>query len=117
MGIRKGNYSAVAGSGDIEEGRFVNLTSATRVVDYTGAALASDAITLGRADAGNEVAIQFLNQVHDTFFYTADGIIAIGADIEVGADGKGTTQSAGVVVGIANKATTTDLELAEGYNK
>ena len=115
--MRKENFSAVAATGGVEEGRFVTITASTRVATYTVAAAAAEGITLGKADEGDEVAVQWLSSTQDSFWFTAGGVITVGGNVEVGSDGKGVAESAGAVVAIVNKTTSTDGEMVEGYNK
>lgn len=112
--IQAGMLQFICATGLVKH-RFVTITVGTDTVAYTAAAAAADGITLG--DESNlKIAVQLLDDKSKSFYFDAAGVIALGDDVEVGADGKGVVQSAGSVVCIAKNATV-DGSLGVGYNK
>lgn len=102
---------------DLEAYRFVTINHTAGTVNYTAAAAAADAVTLARASKiGDIVHVKPLSDTHGSFFFTAEGAIARGAEVEVGTDGKGVTIAAGVAACRAKVATAGGDAAVEGYN-
>jgi hypothetical protein len=112
--IQSGNLTFACAT-ELVRGRFVTITAATDTVAYTAGAAAADGITIGDSENG-VVAVQLLKDVSKSFWFEAAGTLAIGDDVEVGADGKGVVQNAGATVCIAKTAGVAG-SFVTGYNK
>lgn len=100
---------------DLERGRFVTITPATDTVAYTSAAAAANAVTVGKGENG-VVAVQMLGDKSKSFWFEAGATIAVGANVEVGTDGKGITRtSTNAIVAIAKQVGVANT-LTTGYN-
>lgn len=94
--------------------RFVTITPGTDTVAYTAAGGSADGITLAESNNG-VVSVQLLKNLNASFFFDAEGVIALGANVEVGTDGQGITQTSGNVVCL-NKVVTAAGSIGTGYN-
>lgn len=94
--------------------RFVTITKSNKSVAYTAAGAKPDGITI--TDESNlQIGVQLLANLERTFFFDAAGVIAIGAEVEVGADGKGQTQTSGAIACYAMTAAVAN-SICTGYN-
>ena len=95
--------------------RFVTITKSTDTVVYTAAGAKPDGITVG--DESNlKIAVQLLADLNSSFYFTSVGVIAIGGDVEVGADGKGQALAAGGSIACTAKTAATANSSCTGYN-
>ncbi len=95
--------------------RFVTITAGTDSVAYTAAGAQPDGITIGDED-NLKISVQLINNIYMSFALYSEGIIALGADIQVGTDGKAITHSTGIVACVAKTAGVADGTVY-GYNK
>lgn len=99
----QGKYLDFNCAADLAMHRFVTITPGTDTVAYTAAAAAPDAVTVGNESNGR-ISVHILGNLNESFWFDAAGTIAVGDDVEVGADGQGVVQSAGAIACVAKIA-------------
>jgi hypothetical protein len=98
----------------LKRGRYVTVTPGTDTVAYTGAGAAATGVTLWDAKNG-VVAVQLLKNVSESYWFEAESAFALGDEIEVGTDGKGTLQVAGSILGYSKQVCAAG-NFSTGYN-
>jgi len=94
--------------------RFVTVTKSTDTVAYTAAGAKPDGITVG--DESNlRIEVLLLDSLFQSFYFDSAGTIAVGDEVEVGADGKGQKQTNGAIACYAKTATVVN-GFGVGYN-
>ena len=88
---------------DLAMHRFVTVTPGTDSVAYTAEAAAPDCIKIGN-ESNLRISVKMLDNLNESFWFDANGTIAVGDDVEVGADGKGVVQDAGAIACVAKIA-------------
>jgi len=84
--------------------RFVTIAPGTDTVAYTAEDQKPDGITIAESDALT-IAVKLLDGNQDSYFFDAEGVIALGGQVSVGTDGKGKANAGGETACLAKGAT------------
>lgn len=94
--------------------RFVTIDKANDTVAYTAAGAKPDGITIGDED-NLRISVQLLGNLNASFWFDALGVIAVGDEVQVGANGTGIKQVAGAIACYAKTAAVSG-SFCVGYN-